>query len=78
MTLNPHHTFLLIQELCNGKNHGLRLPYNAQIDDMSPEIYLHVVCEYGDTVYTEFVTAYIPDEQEWAWPPLRRRKTKRR
>lgn len=29
------------------------------------EIYLHVVCEYADPVYVEFVTAYIPDEQEW-------------
>jgi len=42
------------------------------------DIYLHVVCEYADPVYTEFVTAYVPDEQEWAWPPLRRRKSKRR
>lgn len=42
------------------------------------DIYLHVVCEYVDPVYTEFVTAYIPDEQEWAQPPFRRRKPKRR
>jgi hypothetical protein len=26
------------------------------------DIYLHVVCEYADEVYIEFVTAYIPDE----------------
>ena len=38
------------------------------------EIYLHVVCEYADPVYIEFVTAYIPDEQEWESPPFRRRK----
>jgi hypothetical protein len=42
------------------------------------DIYLHVVCEYADAVYTEFVTAYIPDEHEWEQPPLRRRKRKRR
>ena len=42
------------------------------------DIYLHVVCEYADPVYVEFVTAYIPDEQEWEQPPLRRRKRKRR
>ena len=37
-------------------------------------IYLHIVCElkYDDQV--EFVTAYIPDEQIWEWPPFRRRK----
>ena len=28
-------------------------------------IYLHVVCEYADLVYVEFVTAYIPDEDQW-------------
>lgn len=36
-------------------------------------IYLHVVCEYSDPVYAEFVTAYIPDELLWANPPFRRR-----
>jgi hypothetical protein len=36
-------------------------------------IYLHVVCEYADPVYAEFVTAYIPDELQWANPPFRRR-----
>lgn len=40
-------------------------------------IYLHVVCEHADVVYIEFVTAYIPDEQEWNNPPLRRRNRKR-
>jgi hypothetical protein len=40
------------------------------------EIYLHVVCEYADPVCVEFVTAYIPDEQEWESPPFRRRKQK--
>ena len=40
-------------------------------------IYLHVVCEYADAIYVEFVTAYIPDEQEWENPPLRRRSRKR-
>lgn len=38
------------------------------------EIYLHVVCEYADPVYVEFVTAYVPDEKEWESPPFRRRK----
>ncbi|MBI2229729.1 MAG: DUF4258 domain-containing protein [Deltaproteobacteria bacterium] len=42
------------------------------------DIYLHVVCEYADAVYVEFVSAYIPDEQEWERPPLRRRKQERR
>ena len=41
------------------------------------EIYLHVVCEYADPIYVEFVTAYIPDEEEWERPPFRRRKTKK-
>ena len=41
------------------------------------EIYLHVVCEHADPVYVEFVTAYIPDEQEWENPPVRRRTQKR-
>jgi hypothetical protein len=41
-------------------------------------IYLHVVCEYADSVYVEFVTAYVPDEQQWQWPPFRRRKRKRK
>jgi len=27
-------------------------------------IYLHVVCEYADVLFVEFVTAYIPDERE--------------
>jgi len=41
------------------------------------EIYLHVVCEYADPIYVEFVTAYIPDEKEWETPPFRRRKRKK-
>jgi hypothetical protein len=40
------------------------------------DIYLHVVCEYADPVCVEFVTAYIPDEQEWESPPFRRRERK--
>ncbi|PYS04133.1 MAG: hypothetical protein DMG15_13685 [Acidobacteria bacterium] len=38
-------------------------------------LYLHVVCEYADPVYVEFVTAYIPDDLEWEKPPFRRRGT---
>ncbi len=41
-------------------------------------VYLHVVCEYVDPVYVEFVTAYIPDEILWERPPFRRRKPKGR
>ena len=41
-------------------------------------IYLHVVCEYADSVYVEFVTAYIPDEEQWERPNFIRRKRKRR
>jgi hypothetical protein len=40
-------------------------------------VYMHVVCEYADAVYVEFVTAYIPDELEWEYPPTRRRTRKR-
>jgi hypothetical protein len=41
-------------------------------------IYLHVVCEYIDPVYIEFVTAYIPDESQWELPTFTRRRRKRR
>jgi hypothetical protein len=44
----------------------------------SIDIYLHVVCEYADAVYVEFVTAYIPDQSQWESPPFRRRKRKRK
>jgi len=40
--------------------------------------YLHVVCEYVDPIYVEFVTAYIPDQLQWESPPFRRRKRARR
>ena len=42
------------------------------------DIYLHVVCEYADPVYVEFVTAYIPDQREWESPPFRRRDRKKK
>ena len=41
-------------------------------------IYLHVVCEYADPVYIEFVTAYITDEIQWESPTFTRRRRKRR
>lgn len=41
-------------------------------------IYLHVVCEYADSIFIEFVTAYIPDEHQWESPPYRRRRRKRK
>jgi hypothetical protein len=41
-------------------------------------IYLHVVCEYADPIYAEFVTAYIPDELEWESPLYVRRKGKKK
>ncbi|MFN0121179.1 MAG: DUF4258 domain-containing protein [Blastocatellia bacterium] len=41
---------------------------------MSVEVFLHVVCEYADPVYAEFVTAYLPDETLWEKPPIRRRR----
>jgi len=41
-------------------------------------LYLHVVCDYADPVYTEFVTAYIPDELQWESPPFNRRRRKRK
>ena len=37
-------------------------------------LYLHVVCEYADPVYTEIVTAYIPDESRWGSPPFERQR----
>ena len=37
-------------------------------------VYLHVVCEYADPVYVDFVTAYIPDEAQWQMPPFSRRR----
>jgi hypothetical protein len=42
------------------------------------EVFLHLVCEYADPFYVEFVTAYIPDEQDWESPPLRRRPRKKK
>lgn len=41
-------------------------------------VYLHVVCEYADPIYIEFVTAYIPDENEWHFPPFSRMSRRRR
>jgi len=41
------------------------------------EVYLHVVCEYSDPVFVEFVTAYIPDERDWESPPFRRRRAEK-
>lgn len=43
----------------------------------TPIIYLHVVCEYADPVYVEFITAYIPDQTQWENPPFRRRRRRR-
>ncbi len=39
-------------------------------------VYLHVVCEHADPIYIDFVTAHIPDNQQWASPPFRRRQRK--
>ncbi len=41
-------------------------------------VYLHVVCEYIDPIYIEFVTAYIPDENEWQFPPFSRLRHRRK
>lgn len=41
-------------------------------------IYLHVVCEQADPIYVDLVTAYIPDEQQWESPPIRRRTRRRK
>ncbi len=41
-------------------------------------IYLHIVCEYADPVFVEFVTAYVPDQRQWEQPPYRRRRRKKR
>ncbi|MFN8453744.1 MAG: DUF4258 domain-containing protein [Anaerolineae bacterium] len=39
-------------------------------------IYLHVVCEYRNPNYIDFVTAYIPDETQWHPPNFIRRNEK--
>lgn len=44
--------------------------------DEATTVYLHIVCEYTDPVYIEFITAYLPDET-WETPPFRRRWPKR-
>lgn len=44
----------------------------------SVSIYLHVVCEYRNLDYVEFVTAYIPDETQWHPPDFIRRRLKRK
>jgi hypothetical protein len=36
--------------------------------------YMHVVAEYGNENYTDFITAYIPKRAEWE-TPFRRRTT---
>jgi len=41
-------------------------------------VYLHVVCEYSDPIYVEFVTAYLPDELDWESPPFARRVRKKK
>jgi hypothetical protein len=41
-------------------------------------VYLHVVCELVDPVYVEFLTAYIPDELLWEWPPFKRRRQRKK
>ena len=46
------------------------------LEDVS--VYLHVVCEYADPIFVEFVTVYIPDERQWKHPPYQRRKRKRK
>lgn len=42
------------------------------------KIYLHVVCEYANPIYVEFVTAYIPDDAQWRIPPFSRRRKPRK
>lgn len=47
----------------------------AKLDEATT-VYLHVVCEYTDPLYVEFITAYISDEA-WEKPPFKRRRPKR-
>ena len=37
-------------------------------------VHLHIVCEHADSVFIEFVTAYIPDKHQWENPPYQRRR----
>ena len=50
--------------------------YTDQIKGV--KLYIHIVCEYADPVYIEFITAYIPDESLWERPDFRQRKRKRK
>lgn len=38
------------------------------------KIWLHVVCDYSDPEWIEFVTGYIPLPEEWETPPVKRKK----
>jgi hypothetical protein len=40
--------------------------------------YLHIVFDYSDPVYIEFVTAYLSDEAQWERPDFKRRRRRRR
>lgn len=46
------------------------------IEDVTTK--MHIICEYSDPVYIEFVTAYIPDEVQWERPDFIRRRRFRR
>ena len=69
----------MIEALLNGKiieeytNEERVLICGRTALEKNVSIYLHIVCEYADAVYIEFVTAYIPDELEWSNPPFKRR-----
>src|SRR4051812_31886354 len=72
----------IVEAVLNGKtveeypaDQRLLICGKATLED-GTSIYLHVVCEYADDVYVEFITAYIPDELLWEHPPFRRRKRK--
>ena len=72
----------IVEAVLNGKiveeypaDQRLLICGRATLED-GTSIYLHVVCEYADDVYVEFITAYIPDELLWEQPPFRRRKQK--
>ncbi|GAB4499412.1 MAG: hypothetical protein OHK0052_14370 [Anaerolineales bacterium] len=74
----------MVEAILNGKvieiypdDHRVLICGSTTLIDGS-NIYLHVVCEHADSIYIEFITAYIPDETLWEKPPIKRRRKQRK
>ena len=68
----------IIEAILNGKIIEEYPAEQCMLNSNTITLYLHIVCEYADSVYVEVVTAYLPDETQWEFPPFRRRKPKRK